>query len=371
LLPERLWPVLHTDPIVLDAFTHLLGCWGIDKKAGEEGDVIFPLRLARLTIHGEDPPEGASVECRIRVRRITRYRVMVDAELVADDGRVWVSLEGWEDWRFYWPARYRDVFRQPDRVLVGEPLDLTPAGLADPATLSAVWLEPPADMGKPVWRDVLEWVQLASEERASGTDEASRTRRTWGRLAAKEAARRLWLARGREPVYPADLVIEEETDGLGRVRSLLGSTDGDGPTVSIATTDGVALAAACDAPGMRVGLAVRRVVPSEGQGVESVPGGPEIGPVPGLSGSSLAGGEWSTRIDCAKEAMARALGLGRSGLAELVVDRVEPESGAVMLRRPGGERKGRPADLLQCVTAARGEYVWALALEKGDSHASP
>ncbi len=55
LLPERLWPTLHTDPIVLDNFTHLLGCWGLDKKAGEEGDLVFPLRLAELKIFGGRP----------------------------------------------------------------------------------------------------------------------------------------------------------------------------------------------------------------------------------------------------------------------------------------------------------------------------
>ena len=35
-----------------------------------------------------------------------------------------------------------------------------------PAGAKAVWLEPPADMGRPVWRDVLEHTQLGPEERA-------------------------------------------------------------------------------------------------------------------------------------------------------------------------------------------------------------
>ncbi len=164
LLPERLWPTLHTDPIVLDAFTHLLGCWGLDQRAGEEGDVIFPLRLSSLTIHGDDPPEGTAVECRIRVSEITRHKVRVSADLVRPDGTTWLAIDDWDDWRFYWPERYRDVFRMPDRVFVGEPLALD--GITS-KPLCAVWLEPPLDMGKPVWGDVLEWVQLSPAERLS------------------------------------------------------------------------------------------------------------------------------------------------------------------------------------------------------------
>ena len=46
----------HTDPIALDTFTHLLGCWGLDCL--EQGDVIFPLRMGRLSIHGDSPATG-------------------------------------------------------------------------------------------------------------------------------------------------------------------------------------------------------------------------------------------------------------------------------------------------------------------------
>ncbi len=220
LLPASEWPTLHTDPIVLDAFTHLLGCWGLDKQAGEEGDVMFPLRLASLTIHGDDPPEGALVDCRIRVLEITRHRVRVDADLVGPDGRLWVALRGWEDWRFFWPGRYRDVFRMPDRVFVGEPfLEDTDTGAL------GVWLEPPADMGKPVWRDVLEWVQLGPAERRvnrelSGSDQDF-THRLWERVAAKEAARRILLQQGEAALYPADLELIVDERGSASLRSLV------------------------------------------------------------------------------------------------------------------------------------------------------
>jgi len=323
LLPESLWPVLHTDPIVLDAFTHLLGGWGLDKQAGEEGDVMFPLRVARLDLFGADPPEGAEVACRVRVTDLNRHRVRVDAEIVAPDGRVWVALSGWEDWRFYWPGRYRDVFRQPAGVLVGEPLDLPGGGPG--AGLAAVWLEPPADMGKPVWRDVLACVQLGPDERAADRARVedgpglSLSGRVRGRTAAKEAARRLWLARGGEPVYPADLALEGDPDGSPRLRSLAEPGRTDLPAVAVAHAEGVAVALASLDPSARLGVAVARL----GAGED----------------------EREARLRCAREAVLMAAGEG----ADVVG--VDPSDGGAVVRAGGVSYR--------CVTARRGDHVWA------------
>ena len=63
-----------------------------------------------------------------------------------------------------------------------------------------MWIEPPADMGRPVWRDVLEQTQLGPLERAAFLSDAGTDRRRshhlWGRIAAKEAARRIWRSAG-------------------------------------------------------------------------------------------------------------------------------------------------------------------------------
>ena len=38
--------------------------------ASSGGDVIFPLRMGRLSLHGDPPPEGTRVDCRIRVLEV-------------------------------------------------------------------------------------------------------------------------------------------------------------------------------------------------------------------------------------------------------------------------------------------------------------
>ncbi len=354
---------LLTDAIILDAFTQLLGCWGLDKM--EEGDVMFPLRMGNLLLFGDDPPEGADVVCRMAIAAPERHRIRAEAEVLRPDGRVWMRVSGWEDWRFYWPGRYRDHFRQPDRFLVGERLPL----VGEPARACAVWMEPPADMGKPVWRDVLEVDQLGpierSECRGLAGPEARRTQRLWGRIAAKEAARRLWLDEGGAPVYPTDLVIVPDVHGKPSLRSLAEPRRTDMPAVSIAHTEGVAVALAALEPSTHVGIDVERIS-ARGAGFEAL----------AFSDAELAWldraargsdrGEWVARFWCAKEATGKATGLGLvAGPASVAVVGFDPDRKTVSVA-PGRELldawpvpSGAP---LEVVTAVRGEYAWAWTL---------
>ncbi len=348
-----------TDPIVLDAFTHLLGLWGLERLA--EGDVIFPLRLGRLDVVGDDPPEGSDCPCRIRVKAVERTRITVDAEILRPDGRVWMRLTDWEDWRFYWPPRYRDVFRSPENVLVGEPLDLAGSRAA-----VAVWLEPPADMGRPVWRDVLEQIQLSPEERAgcmkpTGHD-GRRTLRLWGRIAAKEAARRLWLAQGGGPVFPADLAIEPDAKGRPVLRSRAWPDDEAMPTVSIAHTAGVAVAIAARDPAARVGIDVEKVVDRAASFEAMAFSARERALLDRLPRGARA--EWIARFWTAKEAAAKATGLALvAGPSSVEVVASDKEGGIdVMLRGELAASCPEFAGPLLVRTSRRGEYVWAWTL---------
>src|SRR5262249_36572161 len=78
-LPSR----FHTDWIVLDNFTPLLGVWGLDSLS--EGDVVFPLSMDELEIYGDRPPEGTDVECRITVTEIEHHRLRVECEILRPD----------------------------------------------------------------------------------------------------------------------------------------------------------------------------------------------------------------------------------------------------------------------------------------------
>ncbi len=320
---------LHTDAIVLDSFTHLLGCWGLDELA-DRGDVVFPLHLDDLQIYGDRPEVGTEVVCRIAIRELQRHRLRVDVEIVRPDGTVWMRLRDWEDWRFHWPGRYRDVFRQPRDYFIGEEWPLEGAGRG----LRAVWLAPPSDMGRPVWRDVLEQTQLAPTELArhlaDGGSEDIRSRRVWGRIAAKEAARRLWLDQGQAPTYPADLAVVEATERLVLTR-IDRPEDRSLPSIAIADADGVAVALAALDPATRLGVAIEAIADGE---------------------------EWAARRTCAREAASRAIG---SPFVEIVGD--DSSTGVVLAR--GVEHH---SSTFRVATGRRGEHVWAwIAIEGAES----
>lgn len=356
-----------SDPIILDAYTHLLGCWGLDVLG--EGDVVFPLRMGSLRIQGDDPAEGEELDCRIRVRSVERHKVTADAEIIRPDGSVWMEILGWEDWRFHWPARYRDVFRQPDRTLIGEPLALPGATGDEAGTSIVVWLEPPADMGRPVWRDVLERIQLEPEELASlrrrFRNERSRTLSLWGRIAAKEAARRLWLDRGGDPIYPADLVVDRSPLGAPNLRALVDA--GAIPRISIAHTEGVAIALATLDEATRPGIDVERVLERD-SGFEAIAfTAPERERLDALTAADRA--EWVARFWCAKEAVAKATGLGLvegpASVEVVRVDEFEGRVGVALGRAMASRCPEMAAGAVLVQTERRGDYVWAWTLGKG------
>jgi len=359
-------PLFHTDLIVIDNFTQLLGAWGLDYLA--EGDVMFPLRMDDLEIYGERPPVGAEVACRINIDQLERHRVRAQAEFIRPDGTVWMRIRDWEDWRFHWPGRFRDAFRQPRDHMVGEELPLN--GLATRA--KAVWLEPPADMGRPVWRDVLEHTQLGPRERATylaerGSDQR-RSQRLWGRIAAKEAARRLWNEAGEPATYPADLAIVAGEHGRPLLTRLGHHQVETMPAVSIAHTDGIAVALAALDPDSRVGIDVEPIVERDHSFLAAAFTPGERALLDRRSGSNRA--EWTARFWCAKEAAAKASGLGLAGgpsSAEVV--EVDVESGAIQVRLTSelasAWPEGKNCNPLRVVSARRGEHVWAWTIGTG------
>jgi malonyl CoA-acyl carrier protein transacylase len=345
---------LHTDLIVLDSFTHLLGCWGLDYLA-DHGDVVFPLRMEALHLYGGRPPVGTDVACRIAVEEMQRHRVHVSAEIIRPDGSVWMRLHDWEDWRFHWPSRYRDVFRQPQDIFIGEELSLD---VPDEA-IKAIWLAPPADMGRPVWRDVLEQTQLGPAERAEHLamrgPENRRSHRLWGRIAAKEAARRIWRDEGCGSTYPADLAVVPDGQGGHRLIRLDDPGDPSLPSIAIADAEGVAVAIAARDPRTRPGIAVAPIGETEG----SLLAPDERALLARWAGPEHL--EWAARFRCAQEAAARSARAGyAAGPHAAEVIRLDQPSGVLHVRVASSAT--RP---LRVATVRRGEYTWAWTIGSG------
>jgi phosphopantetheinyl transferase (holo-ACP synthase) len=360
--------LFHTDLIVIDTFTQLLGAWGLDYL--KEGDVVFPLSMEELEIHGHRVPPGTVVECRITIKELDRHKVLVHAEIVRPDGTVWMRISDWQDWRFHWPGRYRDVFRQPRDYFAGEELALDdPAGTVV-SHAKAVWLEPPADMGRPVWRDVLEQTQLGPRERAeflaTSAAEGRRTHRLWGRIAAKEAARRVWQEIGLPASYPADLAISDEALGPPRL-SWLGQPGAVlVPSISIANCEGVAVALAALEPAARPGIALTLIANHEEGLLVPAFTPQERSLLQECADSSRM--EWAARFWCAKQAALKAVGNESVTAGAAGVQRFDPETGVICVHIASADGAAPDDQRVRClrvVSARRAGHVWAWTLGEG------
>jgi acyl transferase domain-containing protein len=368
LLSDHQPALFHTDLIVIDTFTQLLGCWGLEYLS--EGDVVFPLSMEELQIEGDRPPVGTLVDCRITVKEIQRHRVLVHAEIVRPDGSVWMRICDWQDWRFHWPTRYRDVFRQPRDYFAGEDMSLDDPHGTKSLEAGAVWLEPPADMGRPVWRDVLEQTQLGPAERAAflaspGTDR-ERTHRLWGRIAAKEAARRLWQAAGHPATYPADLAVSDPENDSPRLTQLGQASGPSVPAIALAHCDGVALALAASDPAARPGIEVSSIVDRDQTFVAAVFTSTERSLLDRWQGASRM--EWIARLWCAKRAAARAMSAQTIMTANSEVVALDQDTGVVHVRfvtASGAAPADQVVTDLRVLSARRGGHAWAWTLGEG------
>ncbi len=346
--PDR----LHIDVIILDTFTHLLGCWGLDQLA-DQGDVMFPLSMGELAIFGEPPAPGESVSCRVLIQELEHHRVRASAQIVREDESVWMRIERWLDWRFHWPGRFRDAFRQAHNHLVGEPLEL--AG-APPGACQAVWLEPPRDMSRPIWRDVLEQTQLGPLELRrhlkAGGPETRRAQRLFGRVAAKESVRRIWRDQGLAPTYPVDLDIHADHEGRPMV-SRVDQTTAPAPAISIAHCEGVAVALAALDPDSRPGIDIERVTLRDRSFESTAFDSSELLLLDRAPTQERA--DWQTRLWCAKEAAIKSTGRPL-GPRQAIVTRIDFNTGAI------GVALVATGETLRVTTARRGPYAWAWTL---------
>jgi phosphopantetheinyl transferase len=171
-------------------------------------------------------------------------------------------------------------------------------------------------------------------------------RRDWlmGRIAAKEAVRAWVLARDGIALLPADIQISSGAEGQPFADIL--SYDGlSVPFISIAHSNGAAVAAAADRP---VGADFEYLASVDPALLAEGGFSLEERAAFGSSPEALLSG-W-----CAKEAAAKAAGTGLTGRPKTFV--VTPAAGGALVRRPDGTE-------VSVQIAAQGGAVVALALD--------
>jgi phosphopantetheinyl transferase len=190
-----------------------------------------------------------------------------------------------------------------------------------------------------VWQRPLAHLILSRRERALWrglkTPEPRRLEWLLGRLVAKTALRLHLEERHGLHLPPADIEILPDPEGRPIVSGAWTRDVPRVPIVSVSHADGVVVAVVGEADSaLGVGVDLEHAGPMR-EGAERMAF--STGEQALLA--SLADGpqeSWPLRLWCAKEAVAKALGLGLvGGPRGLVVEQLDPESGSVQLRLSG------------------------------------
>jgi len=256
------------------------------------------------------------------------------------------------------------------------PLDGVPGESLEGSRLSDVDL---AALGAHhgIWLKMLAGIVLGRRERAIWRDLArasGKRRGEWllGRVAAKEAVRRLGELRTGARLLPADIEILPDDRGRPTVWGRWQERLALAPAVSISHSAGVVVAIAASGGRTLVGVDIERLTVDTDAIAASVFNSEERRWLESLDAERRR--EWSVRLWCAKEAASKALGQGLSfGPAALQLMSAELGTGAVRLEAPAhlvrrGGGSERALELLTH-TARDGDYVTSAILQPAERRA--
>jgi acyl transferase domain-containing protein/phosphopantetheinyl transferase (holo-ACP synthase) len=290
--------VLPAPGELLDCAGQLMGWWVMQHEALDR--LAMPMHLARIALYGDEPPVGARVGCKVRIRHVGEREVRADLELIHAD-RVWCVIDGWEDRRFDSDDAVWKVLQYPEHHALGEP---RPGG----------WVRVTEHCRTPASRELMMRRYLGERERAAYDALGPQGKRAWllGRIALKDAVRLDAWAAGRGAMFPAEVEVGNAASGAPTVAAA-----GAGALrASVAHKDDLAVAIV--SPTDDVGIDVERVEPRS-PSLHAV----AFTPAEVALGAGRPADEWLARLWTAKEAVAKARRTGMTDPRKLEVTAVQ------------------------------------------------
>ncbi len=185
---------------LLDNAGQLYGFWVATKNVIDR--LAMPIRIEKTEFFGPDPQDGDLLECAVWIRNLGRHEARADMELI-QDGRLYCRITGWTDWRFTTNTTLYDMMRLPQRSLLASS---EPGGFM--MVSDTKWSSSILDF---LLHRFLSTAELAT---VGGIRQAQR-QVDWlnGRIAAKDAVRKLLFEHGHGPIFPIEVSIVNDSSG--------------------------------------------------------------------------------------------------------------------------------------------------------------
>jgi malonyl CoA-acyl carrier protein transacylase/phosphopantetheinyl transferase len=296
-------PEFLLDPVLADVSMHPFVSWHLEQP-DQSGRILLPAAIESFDIYGPPPPVGSRITSRGRITGTSTRHFTHEVDALLPDGTLLFQIRNAKFWRFYVPFGKVNFHGPKDEYFLSTEYPLITEHVPQTA---AVRLDIPVDLKAAGMRHVTAKVTLSPQEQELYKNmQGSDTRlEEWlfGRIAAKDAIRLSWKKEHGEKLFLADIEIEADPYGrpVGRLRERSESL----PAVSITHTNGIVFALASFSP--HVGIDIELITPRT-ESFEEMAFDADERLLLNHCGANRA--EWIARFWCAKEAVAKALGVG-------------------------------------------------------------
>jgi len=329
-------PLFSIWPSLLDGITSSIPLWRSHENFADS--ISIPFRCHSIIFYAASFTEGSHLNGYLRITSTTPRSQIADIKISDGNGNLLIHLKGWEELSEPVPKSYHKFVLNPSESFITNTLPMELLGNPTTPVATAVAKDIPFrlfESNQELWLKTLAFANLSSKEREDWLEMqgAINRRVEWlfGRIAAKEAMRR-YLANFQQARWTAaDIDIWPDDSGKPHPLGTWSQHSATHLDLSIAHTSKLIVAAV--AANARLGIDIEM---TNRDLSEEFTKGVFTQAELELAAHTGEGPVAVLRCWCAKEAIAKALGVGiRYSPKDLQVIGIDPVTGEIQLQMDG------------------------------------
>ena len=329
-------PLFSIWPSLLDGITSSIPLWRSHENFANS--ISIPFRCHSIIFYAASFTEGSRLNGYLRITSTTPRSQIADIKISDGNGNLLIHLKGWEELSEPVPESYHKFVLNPSESFITNTLPMELLGNPTTPVATAVAKDIPFKLfesNQELWLKTLAFTNLSSKERKDWLEmQGTINRRVewlFGRIAAKEAMRR-YLANFQQARWTAaDIDIWPDDSGKPHPLGTWSQHSATHLDLSIAHTSKLIVAAV--AANARLGIDIEMT--NRDLSEEFTKGVFRQAELE-LAAHTGEGPVAVLRCWCAKEAIAKALGVGiRYSPKDLQVISIDPVTGEIQLQMDG------------------------------------